>query len=358
MTDSLILLDMFVRGIAVGAVAVMGLTVWRSGVKREVQAVTVATTVSVIAWLITESHALWAALGHAYLLVVPAYPSAALFWLLVVTVFEDRRLNAANLAPAAVLVVTGFICEILPPQAHEWLWAARNLFSGGLCLHAMYVIWRGWSGDLIESRRRMRGLVLGVAGLFAVLNVALAFTARLDPKGPWLLFTAGWPLGGALFAVVFLAMGAAFLQARPGFFEAARRAQPVADTRAEAAERQLLAALQAAMAGEGWRREGLAIGDLARELGAPEHRLRRLINQRLGHRNFADFVNSFRIEAAKQRLADPTEARTTVAAIVFDLGYGSLGPFNRAFREATGLTPTEWRRQALADASPELKEAV
>ena len=38
-------------------------------------------------------------------------------------------------------------------------------------------------------------------------------------------------------------------------------------------------------------------------------------------------------------------------------GYGSLGPFNRAFRAATGATPTEWRRQAL-QASPELQEAV
>ena len=77
----------------------------------------------------------------------------------------------------------------------------------------------------------------------------------------------------------------------------------------------------------------------------------------MGHRNFADFVNGFRIEAAMARLGDPNEARTTVAAIAFDLGYGSLGPFNRAFRAATGATPTEWRRQAL-QASPELQEAV
>ena len=110
------------------------------------------------------------------------------------------------------------------------------------------------------------------------------------------------------------------------------------------------------MAADGWRQEGLTIGEVARRLDEPEHRLRRLINRRLGHRNFADFVNSFRIAAAKSRLADPGEARTTVATIAFDLGYGSLGPFNRAFRAATGATPTEWRRQAL-QASPGLREA-
>ena len=40
------------------------------------------------------------------------------------------------------------------------------------------------------------------------------------------------------------------------------------------------------------------IGTLAALVGAPEHRLRKLINGTLGHRNFADYVNSRRIEAA------------------------------------------------------------
>jgi AraC-like DNA-binding protein len=41
-----------------------------------------------------------------------------------------------------------------------------------------------------------------------------------------------------------------------------------------------------------------------------------------------------------------------VASIAFDLGFGSLGPFNRAFRDETGLTPTEYRRQKMANGSP------
>jgi AraC-like DNA-binding protein len=153
-----------------------------------------------------------------------------------------------------------------------------------------------------------------------------------------------------------LALGLAFLQARSAVFGIQRR-EPAADLRAEAADRLLVEKLDRLMTAEGWRREGLTIGRLAAELDVQEHRLRRLINQRLGHRNFTDFVNGHRIEAAKRRLGDPAEARTTVASIAFDLGYGSLGPFNRAFRAATGATPTEWRRQALANAAPEMKEA-
>jgi len=149
--------------------------------------------------------------------------------------------------------------------------------------------------------------------------------------------------------MAFIALGTAnlFMQARGSMFGAGRR--PAADNRAEAADAVMLRSLEGVMAAERWRHEGLTITQLAEELGTPEHRLRRLINQRLGHRNFADFLNAHRIEAAKRALADPKQAQTTVAAIAFGLGYGSLGPFNRAFRAATGATPTEWRRQSLGE---------
>jgi AraC-like DNA-binding protein len=169
------------------------------------------------------------------------------------------------------------------------------------------------------------------------------------------MFMIARPYGGAIFAALILAASVLFLQARPDLFGGSRRAEAARDPRAEAADRLLTDKLDTFLAAEGWRREGLSIGALAGELEVPEHRLRRLINNRLGHRNFADFLNASRIEAAKVRLADPKDARTTVAAIAFDLGYGSLGPFNRAFRAATGSTPTEWRRQAL-QTSPDLRE--
>jgi AraC-like DNA-binding protein len=38
-----------------------------------------------------------------------------------------------------------------------------------------------------------------------------------------------------------------------------------------------------------------------------------------------------------------------VLTIAMDAGFQSLGPFNRAFKADTGLTPTEFRRDALAE---------
>lgn len=40
-----------------------------------------------------------------------------------------------------------------------------------------------------------------------------------------------------------------------------------------------------------------------------------------------------------------------ILTIALDAGFGSLGPFNRAFRAETGLTPTEFRRLSAARAA-------
>jgi len=93
-----------------------------------------------------------------------------------------------------------------------------------------------------------------------------------------------------------------------------------------------------------YRHDNVTIGTLATRLGIPEYRLRRLINQRLGYRNFNVFLNEHRIAEAKAALADPSQARVPVITIAMDAGFQSLGPFNRAFKATTGVTPTEYRR--------------
>ena len=103
-----------------------------------------------------------------------------------------------------------------------------------------------------------------------------------------------------------------------------------------------------------YRREGLTIGSLSAELGVPEYRLRQLINEGLGYRNFNAFLNHYRIGEAKAALVDPEQVEVPVLTIAMDTGFQSIGPFNRAFKAATNLTPTEFRRLAMAgNAAPE-----
>jgi AraC-like DNA-binding protein len=80
--------------------------------------------------------------------------------------------------------------------------------------------------------------------------------------------------------------------------------------------------------------------------------LRRVINQGLGFRNFNDFLHTHRLREAAGRLGDPQLRRIPVLTIALEVGYGSIGPFNRAFKERFGVTPTEYRRQNSTPPSP------
>jgi len=98
------------------------------------------------------------------------------------------------------------------------------------------------------------------------------------------------------------------------------------------------------------RREGLTIAMLAAELDLPAYRLRQVINEGLGYRNFNAFLNRYRIDEAKAALADASQRGVPVLTIAIDAGFQSIGPFNRAFKADTGMTPTEFRRDGLAGA--------
>jgi AraC-like DNA-binding protein len=79
---------------------------------------------------------------------------------------------------------------------------------------------------------------------------------------------------------------------------------------------------------------------LAQTLGVDEALLRRQINQHLGYRNFNDFLHHYRLQEAAERLAHED---LPVLTIALECGYGSIGPFNRAFKQRFGMTPSEYR---------------
>jgi AraC-like DNA-binding protein len=90
--------------------------------------------------------------------------------------------------------------------------------------------------------------------------------------------------------------------------------------------------------------EGLTIRRLAVRLDIKEYRLRRLINSHLGFRNFNGFLNQYRIQEVARQLVGPKTRHLPVLSIALDNGYRSLSPFNKAFKEIMGVTPTEFRK--------------
>jgi AraC-like DNA-binding protein len=116
-------------------------------------------------------------------------------------------------------------------------------------------------------------------------------------------------------------------------------AQPERPTDSKAA--RALERLMHAMTQERlYRREGLTLAALAQALDIDEALLRRQINQQLGYRNFNDFLHHYRLQEAADRLVHEDLPILTIA---LECGYGSIGPFNRAFKQRFGMTPSEYR---------------
>ncbi len=252
--------------------------------------------------------------------------------------FKDRtRLEPWQLGLCALVLLASWLAP-----ASEIVALVRGVLVLGLYAHLFWVAVTTAAPDLLEWRRKFRVGFLAVVALIGVAISAIELFG-LDANLPPLIY----PLHAALFAVIAATFLLFAMRIAPDIWPARSPKSPV-PAELPSSHRAVLERLETAMANCIWREEGLTIGKLASHLDTSEHRLRRSINQGLGYRNFTSFINERRIEAAKEILADRTQADTPILTIAYDLGYGSLGPFNRAFRQATGDSPTEFRNRTIA----------
>lgn len=96
----------------------------------------------------------------------------------------------------------------------------------------------------------------------------------------------------------------------------------------------------------------LTLQKLAERLAVSPHHLSQLINERLDQ-NFADFVNTYRIEEAKRRLIDPKGRHYSILAIAESVGFNSKSGFNTVFKKHVHMTPSEWRKSRTVESAPE-----
>ncbi|MEO0971868.1 MAG: helix-turn-helix transcriptional regulator [Pseudomonadota bacterium] len=92
-------------------------------------------------------------------------------------------------------------------------------------------------------------------------------------------------------------------------------------------------------------RADLKVADVADALGVPAYRVSRAVTGPLQERNFNRYVNRYRVEHAKGMLMERSTARS-ILNVGLDSGFASIGPFNRAFKELTGTTPSAYRTDA------------
>jgi AraC-like DNA-binding protein len=357
MADDLGLVDTLLRGINAGAALLLALVLLLrrpAGLRRMLGA---GFALAGASYLLNSAPSVAAGLGPA--MIAPhtlAIVTPVIFWWFALALFDDdfrwRWRVFAPLALIAPFLIFHFFIhrESLFWQGAYWLNRAVAAFVFG---HVLYVAIRYLNDDLIEGRRRFRVVFAAAIAVTGIIITYVESSGIADAPPAWLLrFQA------VSILLMTLGFGAWILGGRSEVLDGPAEPVPAAGGPAAGAEPQpaLRAAdraaydrLAALMSDGVYREEGLSVAGLAEKVGVPEHQLRKLINGALGFRNFSAFLNARRIEDAKAMLADPANARRQVLQIALDLGYGSIAPFNRAFKEGTGMTPTEYRRTALGE---------
>ncbi|MDH5720723.1 MAG: helix-turn-helix domain-containing protein [Spirochaetia bacterium] len=89
----------------------------------------------------------------------------------------------------------------------------------------------------------------------------------------------------------------------------------------------------------------LNIKKLARMLKIKSHQLTEILNQIMGT-NFATFLKKYKIEEAKELLSQNSESR--IIDIAFESGFQSKSAFNNAFKQITGMAPSEYLKNYIS----------
>jgi AraC-like DNA-binding protein len=271
------------------------------------------------------------------------------FWRLAKIVLEDETAIApqawaglAALLASAMLAAPDYL--LISASVKSAAAIANKVAALGFVGAALWGAWRSWEGDLFEPRRRLRRWLMGYIGAYGLVVMA-GEIYLLGARPPvWLDL-----LNAAAIVSTLLATLLFFVQLRPAamdtLFAPRVSSAPVPSKTAQpSADEPLLEKLHAFMEGEKlYRDPDLSVGSLAARAALPEYVLRRLVNERLGYRNFAAYVNDFRLREVEGRLRDPQWARRPILTLALEAGFGSIGPFNRAFRERYGMTPTAFR---------------
>jgi AraC-like DNA-binding protein len=85
----------------------------------------------------------------------------------------------------------------------------------------------------------------------------------------------------------------------------------------------------------------LNLGTLATSANIPSKQISFVLNQHLG-KSFNEFINEYRVKEVIARLDQADSEKFTIAGIAYDCGFNSQPTFQRAFKQVTGKTPSQY----------------
>ncbi len=298
-------------------------------------------TAGILCYIVVESDVIQAVPTLRIVVAIGAISIPVLYWLLARSIFEDHfSFRWSLLIWFVVLLIPHlnfFVGGLIPsPGFQQVSRIIARLTSLGFVLAGLYTAVRTKQSDLIDSRIRFRNTFLfGTAALIGVTLIVELIEIDSDTIVVLQILQRS-----AIFGITLYFLLSNFGIRSGFFFKGTSRPKPSIIN-----DPQLNAKLQILMEDQKvYKKEGLTIGQLAELMKEQEYRLRRLINGQLGFRNFNDFLNQYRVNEACEVLSDSSQSRKTILEIAYDLGYQSIGPFNKAFKELKGTTPTAYRK--------------
>jgi hypothetical protein len=214
MLPNAVILELLARGAAVGAFVGLAIVIAR-GRLTPARITGVLFCFAVGAHTLTQYQPIEDALRAVWPIVWAfSVASAGFMWAFAVELFEDRdKLSVARFAPAGVLFAIGVAAVVSGAPAERPLWLAHKLVGAAVVTHALFVIVHGWRGDLVESRRRLRGPILIVSAVYA-LAVTVVETGELFVGSAAALS----PIAAAVLVLLSLLALAAFARADASLF--------------------------------------------------------------------------------------------------------------------------------------------
>ncbi len=301
-----------------------------------------------------------ASLGnYQHLVALGACATCNGYWLVAHALFRRTAFSGWHFALAGAVGLLQVLRELIRFAAgQQWfepsalngvaggLGETLVLFSSTVLLLTIYEGLHGWSAaDAVERRMRMLFVCVITSGIFLCTVVA-----GLAAGWPQLAELQGWLETGAAATVIIVTSGLIrwrtrleqFNQSVPAAVEL-ESAKP-SRRRFDAEENALAATIsQVVKEQQLYLRAELKVADVAKVIGVADYRVSRAICGPLAQKNFNRYINRFRIDHACALLLNPDYDHWPILTVGLESGFASIGPFNRAFKTQTGLTPSQFR---------------
>ncbi len=258
-----------------------------------------------------------------------------------------------HLLPAAIVFLIELLYYLLPQYAHEQFITTVYaniinpfsilLFTGGLSfiLYQIYFVYQCCKAFNYSYQQK---------GIFFVLALETINILTPLPVVLWLLTKQHhyYAIAGYMTTIVIVSL---FLTNRrfPSLFDSIAEAirkekyerNYLSNINQELLHNQLLTLMTHEKV---YLDPDISLHELSLKLKITPHQLSQFINEHCNMR-FNHFINKYRVEEAKHLLSQHPDA--TILAVAYHVGFNSKSTFNKTFKQYTGQTPSDYKKNYL-----------